>query len=207
MSTFGPPLEPLRNRPRLGALMLRDAEIRELLDRSRIADTIYAYCDLVDRGDVEAVVQLFTVDGVMDLGGGAIHRGHAELRDMFTDRFRLYTTTSFHCSNIRLVRYDGMSASTTTYLYGIHDSAELKCQMHLWGRFEDDMINDSDTWLFVRRRLSVAGLNHVASEVIPKRFNRIGHEPQPDRPAAGPPESVDANNLRKLPAVTRRRTF
>lgn len=175
--------------------MLRDAELRELLDRSRIADTIYAFCDYVDRGDVDSVVKLFVEDGLMDLGGGAVHRGHTELQDMLTDRFQLYTTTSFHCSNIRVVSYDGVTASTTTYLYGIHDSAELKCQMHLWGRYEDDLVNESDTWLFVARRLRVAGLNHIASEEVPRRFNRIGHEPASDRPAP-PPIRLAANRLR-----------
>jgi hypothetical protein len=160
--------------------MNRDADIQELLDRARIADTIYAYCEYVDNGDVEATVELFAVNGVMDLGGGAVHRGHDELRDMFTDRFRLYTTTSFHSSGVRVVRYDAASVSTTTYLYGIHEAAKVGRQMHLWGRFEDDLVNQSGVWKFRRRHLRVAGLHHQDSDDVPGRFSRISHQLLPE---------------------------
>jgi ketosteroid isomerase-like protein len=160
--------------------MTRDPDVQELLDRARIADTIYAYCEYVDNGDVEATVGLFTVNGVMDLGGGAVHRGHDELRDMFTDRFRLYTTTSFHSSGVRVVRYGTASASTTTYLYGIHEAAKMGRQMHLWGRFEDELVNQSGTWRFRRRHLRVAGLHHQDSGDVPPRFNRITHSSLPE---------------------------
>ena len=153
--------------------MLRDSDLRELLDRARIADTIYAYCDHVDRADVDAVVELFAEDGVVDLGGGAFHRGHAELRDMFTDRFALYSTTSFHSSGVRIVHYDGATATTTTSLYAFHEAAELKRQLHLWGRFEDELVNESGTWRCAVRHLRVAGISHTPSHEVPKRFSQI----------------------------------
>ncbi len=159
--------------------MVRDPEIQELLDRARIADTIYAYCDYVDRADIDGVLGLFTEDGLMDLGGGAIHRGRAELRDMFLDRFALYSTTCFQCSAIRLVRYDGATAFTTTYLNAFHESESLGRQMHLWGRYEDEMVNQSGTWRFRKRVLRVAGLSHNSSHEVPQRFSRIGHDPMP----------------------------
>lgn len=160
--------------------MYCDADVQELLDRARIADTIYGYCEYVDNGDVEATVGLFAVNGVLDLGGGAIHRGHDELRDLFTDRFRLYTTTSFHSSGVRVVRYDGATASTTTYLYGIHESVKVGRQMHLWGRFEDDLVNQAGTWRFRYRHLRVAGWHHQDSDDVPTRFSRISHAPVPE---------------------------
>ncbi len=153
--------------------MVRDPAVQELLDRSRIADTIYAWCDYVDRTDVDAVLDLFTPDGQFDLGGGAIHRGHAQLREMLLDRFALYSTTSFHCSAVRLVRYDGATASTTTYLNAFHDARDTDRRMHLWGRYEDDMVNEGDMWKFQRRRLRVAGLSHAPAHEVPPRFSRV----------------------------------
>ena len=159
--------------------MLPDADVQELIDRARIADTIYAYCDYVDNGDLDAVVGLFATSGTLDLGGGAVHRGHAELRELFIDRFQLYTTTSFHSGGVRMVRYTPTSVSTSTYLYGIHDAREGNMQMHLWGRWEDELVNQSGTWRFRHRHLRVAGLSHQAPAEVPRRFNRITHAPQP----------------------------
>jgi ketosteroid isomerase-like protein len=177
--------------------MLADSELQELLDRARIADTIYAFCDYCDRGDVEAVVGLFAEDGVMDLGGGAVHIGRPELRDMFADRFALYKSTTFHCSGVRLVSYDGATAATTTYLYGIHDAARLDRQMHVWGRYEDEMVNDAGVWRFLRRDLHVSGLSHTAIQEVPDRFGRAGHGPRPPRQPDIPPRGAS-----EAPGVT-----
>lgn len=172
--------------------MSPDAAVQELLDRARIADATYAYCDYVDHGDVEAVVALFTDDGEIDLGGGAVHRGRAELHDMFADRLSLYTTTSYHCSGIRMASYDGVSAATSVYLFAFHEAGELGRQMHLWGRFQDELVLQAGAWKFRRRHLLVAGLNHATSHGVPRRFDRITHLPSlmcpPDREAAEPLE-------------------
>lgn len=153
--------------------MDRDPALQELLDRSRIADAVYAYCDHADHADVEAILALFTDDAVLDLGGGALHRGRDELRDVFIDRFALYTSTSFHCSGVRLVRYDGTTATTTSYLQAFHESVEQDRQMHLWGRFEDEMVAQGEVWRFRQRRLRVAGLSHATAVEVPARFSRI----------------------------------
>ena len=159
--------------------MHRDPELQELLDRSRIADAVQAYCDHADHADVEAILGLFTDDAVLDLGGGALHRGKAELREVFIDRFALYTSTSFHCSGLRLVRYDGTTATTSTYLHAFHESVEQHRQMQIWGRFEDEMVNRSGVWLFQQRHLRVAGLSHAPSVEVPARFSRIERMPPP----------------------------
>ena len=155
--------------------MLRDSELQELLDRARIADTIYAFCDYCNNGDVAGVVGLFTEDGIFDVGGGAIHVGRDELTDFFADRFILYAATTFHCSGPRLVRYDGQTASTTTYLYGVHDSAARDHQLHVWGHYEDELVNDAGVWLLQRRDLCVSGLNLTELQEVPRRFERSEH--------------------------------
>lgn len=152
--------------------MLLDSDVQELLDRARIADTIYAFCDYCIQGDIDSVVDLFTDSGLMDLGGGAIHSGHDELRDMFADRFTLYKASTFHCSGVRLVRYDGQTATTSTYLYGIHDAADLDRQMHVWGRYMDEMVNESGVWRFQRRDLCVSGMSLTDIYEVPERFGR-----------------------------------
>lgn len=161
--------------------MPTDDDVQELLDRARIADTIYAYCDHADRADIDGIVGLFVEDGAVDLGGGAVHRGHAELREMFADRFTLYSITSFHGSGIRLSRYDGRTASVTSYLYAIHDAPEIDSRMHLWGRFEDEMVARDGRWFFESRHLRVATLGHTGSQEVPERFSRIERVPVPEQ--------------------------
>ena len=150
-----------------------DSAVQELLDRAHIGDTIHAYSDHVDNADIDAVVALFTEDGVLDLGGGAVHRGHPELRDMYADRFTLYTSTSFFSSGIRLVRYDGETATTTCGLQTFHDSADLKRTMFLRGRWEDELVNQAGTWRFRRRHLLVAGMGLWDATEVPPRFSRV----------------------------------
>lgn len=159
--------------------MPTDEDLQELLDRARIADTIYAYCDYADRADIDGVVALFTEDGVVNLGGGALHRGPEELREMFADRFALYSVTSFHSSGIRIAEYDGQRASVMSYLYGIHDAPEMDRRMHLWGRFDDAMVKQDGTWRFQARHLRVAALSHTSSQEVPERFSRIERVPLP----------------------------
>ncbi|MPQ96483.1 hypothetical protein GB931_00815 [Modestobacter sp. I12A-02628] len=155
--------------------MSRDDDVQELIDRARISDAVQAYCDHCDSADVEAALALFTDDGAVDLGGGAVHRGQLELRDLFEDRFTLYSAISFHCSDVRLVRYDGRTASTTTHLIGFHEAADVDRVLHIWGTFEDQLVKDGRRWLFRHRHLRVAGINHTTACEVPRRFDQIAH--------------------------------
>lgn len=157
--------------------MIPDRDVQELLDRSRIADTIYAYCEHVDRADLDAVIDLFVEDGTIDLGAGAIHRGHDEIRDMLVDRFTLYTATSFFCTGVRLVRYDGETASTTTHLQTYHNATRPPRQMQLRGFFEDDLVKVAAGWKFRARHLRVSGMSQGEATEVPPRFSRVGRSP------------------------------
>lgn len=154
--------------------MTTTPDLRRLIDVAGINDTIQAYSEHLDRGDVDGVVGLFCSGALMDMGGGAVYHGHAEIRDLFTDRLELYKVSNLHSSAARLTSYDGASASVTSSLYAFFDAAHQDLQMQVWGRYDDEMVLDAGTWRFRERHLLVAGIAHSTTDAVPDRFNRLG---------------------------------
>lgn len=156
--------------------------LEELGDRSRITDTLYAYCDYVDTPQIDRLVDLFTEDAVIDMGQDARFTGRAELRSLL-DRIRVWVTTNHYCANVRLVEYDGRSATTISSVYAYHDHPEQARTMHLWGRYLDELTKESGTWRIRERRLRVAGVSYTRSEPVP---NALSASPEPRCPSAEP---------------------
>jgi ketosteroid isomerase-like protein len=154
-------------------------DVAELVDRALITETLHAYCALVDSRDIEALLDLFTGDAVIDLGHGAVFAGTSELRRVLIDRIGRWTTTNHHCSTTTLRRYDGAAAAATSYIYAFHDSPERNRTMHLWGRYEDDLARIEGRWLIRERRLLVAGVREENSQAVPQRFQLYSRKPLP----------------------------
>ena len=154
--------------------------LAELSDRLAITDTLNAYCDRVDRSDLEGLLALFTDDVVLALGPAAVVRGLDELRALVVERVGRWTTTSHHCSTTTVHEYDGRRATTTTYLYAFHDRPADDVSMHMWGRYEDELVAGEHHWRIRRRSLRVAGIQHTASQSVPERFSRFGRLSLPD---------------------------
>ena len=147
-------------------------DIAELVDRTLITDLLHAYCDRVDRSDIDGLMTLFADDIEIDMGRGATFTGHPALRALLVDRTGRWATTSHHSSTMSLLHYDGATATTTSYLYVLHDDPARDEAMHLWGRYDDGMVKQDGTWRFRTRRLRVAGVSHAPSTPLPDRFER-----------------------------------
>ncbi len=154
-------------------------DLAELVDRTLITDTLHAYCDRVDRSDLDALLDLFTDDAELDMGHGATATG-PELRPFVIERIRRWTTTQHHCSTITVARYDGATASTVSYLYVFHDDPGRDETLHLWGRYLDELVKEQGSWRIRRRRLRVAGARRTASSPLPDRFEPFPRQPLPD---------------------------
>ena len=154
-------------------------DLPELIDRIEIAETLSRYCDFVDRSDIVSLVGLFTDDILMDMGNGATASGRERLRPLLIDRVGRWRTTNHHCSNVILRRYDAGSASVTSYLYAFHDDPARNESMHLWGRYEDELVKVQGAWRFRIRRLRVAGVQQGESRPVPERFERFARLPLP----------------------------
>jgi len=154
-------------------------DLTELVDRALITDTLHAYCDLVDRSDVEGLLALFTDDLVMDMGRGVVVHGRERFRALLLDRIGRWTTTSHHCSTVVLTRWDGGTAATTSHLYAFHDAPARDETMHMWGRYTDELVKQGDRWLIRERRLRVAGVQLTPSSPLPDRFEPFPRTPLP----------------------------
>jgi ketosteroid isomerase-like protein len=149
-----------------------DDDLRRLLDRTAIVEVIHAYCDHVDRVDVDALVDLFTEDAVLDYGNSALFEGRAALRDLFGNRLGVDRATNHHCSTERVLAYDGTTAETVAYVYAFHEVLETGQHLHVWGRYEDSFRLDGDTWRISSRRIRVAGVETNDGQALPTRFER-----------------------------------
>lgn len=159
-------------------------DLTEMTDRTMIAEALSAYCDFVDRSDVDALVGLYTADVTIDMGHGALFRGRERLRALLLDRIGLWETTNHHWSNLRVLHYDGVSASVVSHLHVYHDDPSRGVSMQLWGRYEDELVKQRGGWLFHVRRLRVAGVEEAPSTPVPDRFERFARMPLPARPPA-----------------------
>lgn len=144
----------------------------DLVARAEIADTLHAYSRGIDRRDIDLLADLFTEDGGFDYGHGTVTRGRAALRELFIAATGKYTATSHHCSTIAYLRLDATSASTITYVYAFHDNPDQDLHLHVWGCYEDELVNEDDRWRIATRKVRVAGASSAASQPLPERFER-----------------------------------
>jgi hypothetical protein len=142
----------------------------ELLARAEIADTLHAYSRGVDRRDIELLADLFTEEGAFDYGHGNITRGREALRGLFAAATGKYIATSHHVSTISYLSLDAGRASTISYVYAFHDTGSA--HFHVWGCYEDELVDDGDRWRIAARKVRTAGARTTASEDLPDRFER-----------------------------------
>lgn len=148
----------------------------QLVARAEIADTLNAYSRGVDRRDIGLLADLFTADATFDYGHGNVTRGRENLRDLFIAATGRYIATSHHVSTINYVRLDEASAETITYVYAFHDTGDA--HFHVWGCYEDELVDDGDRWRIAARRVRPAGAKTTTTESLPDRFERYAR-PEP----------------------------
>lgn len=146
--------------------------VEDLLLRSAISDTLHDYSRGVDRVDIDLLTDLFTEDATFDYGHGSITRGRTALRELFRTATGRYTATSHHCSTITYLEVSPTTASTITYVYAFHDNAEQDLHLHVWGNYEDVLVDDGDRWRIAARKVRIAGVRSTSSEALPERFER-----------------------------------
>jgi ketosteroid isomerase-like protein len=91
-------------------------------DRVALQELMTDYCYAVDKlDDVDALLSLFTEDAVLDFSriGLPVMQGHGEMRPFFERVFADMTHHAHYITNFRLDRFDGDSASTRAYVWGL----------------------------------------------------------------------------------------
>ena len=129
---------------------LKEAELRALLDKAKIHDTLMRYSRGVDRGDGELVVSCFHPDATLDMGRGpmspaALAEGIAKMK----------ATGTMHFIGNEYVEVDGDSAYSETYFISyatITDSGQSATRSR-GGRYLDRFERRDGEWKIVRRLL------------------------------------------------------
>jgi hypothetical protein len=136
----------------------------ELVARERIRDTVAAYTHAGDRGQVAALADTFTRDGVLEIKGQepavgrtaiiallseAISRG-AALRSAGRPRYTRHFVT-----DLRFEELTPVSARTSAYFLVL---TELGADH--WGRYRDELAPTGDRWLLTKRVVRVDPAEH-----------------------------------------------
>ncbi|MFM7118774.1 MAG: nuclear transport factor 2 family protein [Gammaproteobacteria bacterium] len=118
------------------------------------------YCHKLDRGDIDAVVAMFTEDAVLrpDYEGTGPHVGRAAIRAWYT-RYGTQTLGAVrslrHKISTAMIDVDGVYATSVCYLDA--DSVNLTTGKRslAGGRYEDRLQRVDGSWLLAERRILI----------------------------------------------------
>jgi len=127
-----------------------DDSLRALADAEEIRDLARGYAHCVWQSDPDGAVDLFTHDGVMDLGDRPPLVGREAMLAEYREAFAASEFRPFVSQHV--VDLDGERASGTCYL-------DLKAVvdgtlMVGWGYYEDEYVRLDGRWRFKSRRLN-----------------------------------------------------
>ncbi len=159
--------------------------VEELLARRRIEDTLIAYCNSLDRMDLEAIGQLFTTDCTVSYGP------HPDLQTEGRDalvaslaRLWRWRRTAHHLCNVT-VRFDGPSgAASESRVHAWHE-AQDGAEAVLFGTYRDTLVRQGDNWLIHTRQMEMNGSSGGFRVPVPPAFRH----PPPD--GWTPPTGLD----------------
>lgn len=136
----------------------RDALLRELQDRERITQVLYAYCERFDRNDPAGVAELFTPDAVIDYTPDTPTVTGAELEASVAAGLRtIFAATSHHLSNVTITFEGPDTARSISYLDAWHRYHDGSPDGYLWGRYLHRLRRTDEGWRITELTLQAAG--------------------------------------------------
>ena len=126
------------------------AEIREMIDRQKIADVLGRYARGIDRCDIDALASVFWPEAKADYGSGqqlAMAWCQATL-----EALKGMLRTQHAISNI-MVEIDGDTAHAETYCQAYHEieGSDGRREMVVGGRYLDRLERRAGEWRIARR--------------------------------------------------------
>jgi uncharacterized protein (TIGR02246 family) len=129
-------------------------ELWQLIARESIRDAIARYNANGDAGRIDAVVNLFTPDAVVEILGKT-YRGHDGIRNFFA------AATASISSQGKAVKYVRHSTTTLQIDLISPTAAKSRCYfsvvddkgMHTWGRYIDEYSSADGSWHFAKRQI------------------------------------------------------
>lgn len=134
-----------------GDLAALTAAVRAQSDRQAIADLGVLYARAVDDHDLDAVVAMYTGDGVFERRGVAA-TGPAEIRAAYVASFDTYRTM-LHTPHPGVVRLHG-DRTASGWSHGHAELATRSTLVLASYRYQDDYRCEGGRWLFARRSIT-----------------------------------------------------
>ena len=121
-----------------------------LEEKDTIRELLAEYCFRFDTGDFEAWLDLFTEDGLFDIGPRGRFVGRPALRT-FLSMIPLTDGSPMlkHCVMNSIVRVEGAHASARSYVVVLHGGNTVG--ITIAGRYEDRLVKVDGAWRFQER--------------------------------------------------------
>jgi hypothetical protein len=141
-----------------------EQKIIELYDRDAIHDLPVRYCDCVWQGRLEAMLDLFTKDGVFVTKGReneSTCRGRDELRAMYQKALGDFTPRPYIHNHV--VDLQGASRATGRCYVELR-SASRNMEWIGTGFYDDEYVKEGDAWKFASRKFTSFGMRTAQDE-------------------------------------------
>ena len=159
--------------------------VEELLARRQIEDTLAAYCNGLDRMDLDPVGLLFTLDCTVSYGPHPDLQAHGRAALVASlARLWRWRRTAHHLCNV-LVRFDGVSeAAAESRVHAWHEAPD-GTEAEIFGTYRDTLVHKDNAWLIHTRAMEMNGSRGGFRVPVPPAFRH----PPPD--GWTPPTGLD----------------
>jgi hypothetical protein len=144
-----------------------EQRVGELEDRLAIYQLLFTYGPAADSGSAEAAANIFTADGVYDVGDIARMTGHAELQKMYEGpgHQSIIKQGASHLTASPYVTINGDTAVATCYSFVFaHDAGGYKVWRVSSNRWE--LVRKEDGWRVARRTNRLLDGSEEARELL-----------------------------------------
>lgn len=151
-----------------------EESIRRLVDRQAILDVLYAYCDLVDRQELDEMVdRVFAENGSDDHGEGPVV-GRTAIRDWFADAVSNIAANAHNVTNV-MIEIEGdratMRSTVTSWTWtraGASPDPLRPCDYVLVLQYHDRLSRHPEGWRIDERVLVSNGVSPVGAGRLPE---------------------------------------
>ncbi len=140
-------------------------------DETAIANLVFRYAELIDRGDYDGIGALFA-DAVIGADGSTVEwRGAEAIAAMYVNGTRRYedgTPRSKHVTTNLIIEVDDERAHATcrSYYTVLQQTDELPLQPIVAGRYHDEFARVDDQWRFARRTMFVDLVGDLSQHLL-----------------------------------------
>ena len=140
-------------------------------DETVIANLVFRYAELIDRGDFDGIGSLFANAVITADGSDVEWRGADAITAMYVDRTRRYddgTPKSKHVTTNLIIEVDEERAHATcrSYYTVYQQTDELPLQPIVAGRYHDEFARVDDAWRFTHRHMLVDLVGNLSQHLL-----------------------------------------